>query len=90
MKKKKTSKIGFNATPIPQYEAEDSTLDAFTEEEVKVILRWVSIPDKEFFDWHGGQTGIILPNGKLGYYKSDLEFFVQHKLAGYRSIPIFD
>lgn len=96
MKKKKVSKIGFevgNATkPDPFLETtwSEAIDDAFTPDQVSIVMRWVGIPEQEFFKWIDGQTGIILPNGNLAYYRSDVEYFVQKKLAGNRIVPVID
>jgi hypothetical protein len=64
-RKKKRSKLGY------------SSEDVFTWDDVALSLSCFGIPEREFTRWFNGQTGVILPNGKLGYFRWDIERFTK-------------
>ena len=44
--------------------------------EVQKILRSHGYRDEQFTRWHVGQTGAIAEDGRLLYYRSDVEDFL--------------
>lgn len=56
-----------------------------TEKEVKDLLKKHKIKWTEFYKWMCGQTCPII-DGKMGYYRHDVERFISHKVKGIKLI----
>jgi hypothetical protein len=64
---------------------------ALSYEEACGVLKFFSIPEREFNEWIDGQTCPVIPSGNgiaCGYYLDDVSRFVKWKVKGVT--PIFD
>jgi hypothetical protein len=57
-------------------------------DEVKAVLRFFNLPEKDYWEWMDGQTCPMLPNGKLAVYWYDLHRYVTWKEKGI--VPVWD
>jgi hypothetical protein len=91
---KKSNNVTVTYSTIPTWTTHSTAAPAFeshagfSEDEVKAVLRFFNLPDKDYFEWMNGQSCPILPNGQIGYYWYDLHRYIEWRTKGVK--PEFD